>query len=540
MESLRHKLIKNTALNTIGRMWGVVLSFLLMPYIVLKLGNEAFGVWAVVGVIISYFMLTDFGVGWSFVKYISEYYAKKDYRSINQVVNTGFVFYTGVAVIILLLALGLNRLLLSLFKVSPDLMNDATFALIGSALIVALGRPFGGFGAIIIGLQRYDIRNGLDIFQSLINAAGTVAVLELGYGLKGLIINGLCLSVASIVLSVVFAYRLLPELRFNPFSFWDRTIFKKLFSYGATLQVNNLSNLINMQVGKLLLGYFLNVSVVTFYEVGTRIAHLARSGPMLLLGAIIPMASELDAKADRATLERLYMRGSKYMVIPSVPLVLFILMTAPVIISAWMGPFGYDGSIDYGVLDNFESLVVLVQLMTIGYFMHVLTGMGTSISRGMGRLKYELVALSPILIVHVALNLVLIPKMGLKGAAIGAASSFAMCSIVNIVWTFKRIIGGSFLQFLEAIYLKPFCAALLAGVSIYWMDDLFSFFSFPPGRVKYLAMLGTEGLIFFGVYFAVILWIGYIDEYDRHLVLGYWNSAKALLRKDRRRTVVEG
>ena len=339
MESLRHKLINNTSFSIIGRFWGVVLSFPLTAYIVWKLGNEAFGVWAVVGVIISYFTLTDFGVGWSFVKYISEYYTKKDYISINRVLNTGFVFYTAVALVILILALGLNRWVLSFFPISPDLIDDATFALIGSALIVALGRPFGGFGAVIIGLQRYDIRTGLDIFQSLINVGGTVAFLELGYGLKGLIINGLCHSALGIVLSMIFAYRLLPELRFNPFLFWDRTIFKKLFSYGSKIQLSNLcQNIIDAQVDKLLLGYFLSLSAVTFYELGRRIAHLTRSGPILLLGAIMPMASELDAKADRNTIEKLYMKGSKYLVILSVPLVLFVFMTAPAIMSAWMGP----------------------------------------------------------------------------------------------------------------------------------------------------------------------------------------------------------
>ena len=193
-----------------------------------------------------------------------------------------------------------------------------------------------------------------------------------------------------------------------------------------------------------------------------------------------------------------------------------------------------DGTVCY------ERAVVVIQLLTFGYFLHVLTGMGTQIARGMGRLKYELVTSFAISITHVALNIVLIPKMGLNGAVIGATSSLVLWSIVNIIWTFKRIIGGSFLKFLQVIYLKPLCAALLAGMSIYWIGDLFSLFSFPPGRIKYLAMLGTEGLVFFGVYFIAVLWTEYIDEYDKKLVLGYWNSAKALLRKDRRLTAVEG
>ena len=91
-EATSKKIIKNTIFTSIGRFWGYALSFLLTPYIVHKIGIERFGIWAVANTAIHFFLFLDLGIGSSFVKYIAEYNTRKDYKMINEVINTGLVF----------------------------------------------------------------------------------------------------------------------------------------------------------------------------------------------------------------------------------------------------------------------------------------------------------------------------------------------------------------------------------------------------------------------------------------------------------------
>ncbi len=100
--TLSQKIIKNTIFGGTGRLWAILISLLLTPYIVSKLGIGRFGIWAIVSILIGYFGLVDFGVGTSYVKYIAEYHTKKDYQTINKIVNTGFVFYLVVGFTIIL------------------------------------------------------------------------------------------------------------------------------------------------------------------------------------------------------------------------------------------------------------------------------------------------------------------------------------------------------------------------------------------------------------------------------------------------------
>ena len=78
------KIIRNTVFNTIGHIWGLLVSLCLIPYIISKIGMERYGVWVVIGVGIGYLSLLDIpGIGSAFAKYIAEYFARKDFRRVN-------------------------------------------------------------------------------------------------------------------------------------------------------------------------------------------------------------------------------------------------------------------------------------------------------------------------------------------------------------------------------------------------------------------------------------------------------------------------
>ena len=70
-QNLSQKIIRNTIFNIIGRGWGILIALFLTPYIISHIGVERYGMWAIIGAVTGYFGLFDFGIGTSFVKYIS-------------------------------------------------------------------------------------------------------------------------------------------------------------------------------------------------------------------------------------------------------------------------------------------------------------------------------------------------------------------------------------------------------------------------------------------------------------------------------------
>ena len=99
------KIIRNTLYNSTARVLAIVIALILTPYIIHHIGGERYGIWAIIGMVTGYFGLLDLGVETAFVKYISEYHAKKEYQCINRVVNTGIIFY---AFLVLVLLVGMD------------------------------------------------------------------------------------------------------------------------------------------------------------------------------------------------------------------------------------------------------------------------------------------------------------------------------------------------------------------------------------------------------------------------------------------------
>ncbi len=501
-QSISHKIIRNTKFNILGSFWGILVSLFLAPYIIGHLGIERFGIWALVMVLTGYFGLLDFGIGTSFIKYISEFYTKKDYEKINQVVNTGIIFYSIFAILIITLAFFIINSLLNLFNIPPELYSETRFVFLLGIIIFAISSALSAFGAIQGGLQRMDITNKIAIAVSIPMIIGTIFFLESGYGLPGLIVNSAIILVITITINIIIAFKLLPELRFNPFLF-TREMLKKLFNFGYKLQISRFAQLISFQTDKFLIAYFLSIGLVTFYQLGSSITQKMRGLPLLLVSAFVPATSEIEAKREKDLLNKLYLRGSKYLILVSTPLLFFLIISAQLIMLAWMG-------------EGFEKAALVIQVLAVGYFANLVSGAASSIAVGVARTELDMKYGIFLAILNLFLSIILIIKIGFIGAVIGTTISLTIASVF-FMKMFHNYLGTPLSSFIQLLY-KPMIACAIPALIIlflnyeFWPTVAFS------GRLVHLTLLGLNSILFGGIYIAFILLSKYLDEYDKGLI----------------------
>ena len=205
---ISHKIIKNTKFNALGRGWEVVIRIFLTPYIISKIGQERYGILAIVAVVTGYFSLLDIGVGDSFLKYFSEYFAKGKEKKVNEVANSGFIFFLIIGILVLAIAFPFMHNLLWFFKIKASMYNEALFALKLGFLIFVFSSIFGVFSFIPLGLQRMEITNGISISLSIPYVIGTILFLEMGFGLRGLMINNAINAVMIVMANFLVSYKI--------------------------------------------------------------------------------------------------------------------------------------------------------------------------------------------------------------------------------------------------------------------------------------------------------------------------------------------
>jgi len=469
-----------------------------------KLGSDQFGIWALVSVIFGIFSAFDLGMGATFVKYFSEYYIKKDKEEFNRTFIAGILFIAVImSSLVLITFLGIDQILL-FFKIPIEMHETAAFVFLGTSIIFAFYKTFSIFLSILNGIQRMDITNSILIVASIIHAIGTIIVLELGLGLRGLLLNQGSKFLIIILGSIPFAIKLAGPIQLK-FSLLKFKHIKKLLDYGLKLQINSIANLINMQTDKTLIGYFVNLSGVSIYEIGQKISLFYRMIVTLLLSALVPAISELDASGGKNKIICLYERGNKYLFTMTFPISVFIFFTSDMLIRIWIG-------------EGYPNASRVTQLLIIGVTINMLTGIGTSIVRGIGKPVIETRYAVICLLLNIIFGLLLATYYGFWGIIVATPLSVIIGSIFFII-QFHRMYSIPILSFYHKLFMKPFLISIIIGIIFYLINGfLITEFSINT-RFVFIALLLIDGLIFFSLLIFILKKIRYWNLEDKALFI---------------------
>ena len=495
-QGISEKIVRNSTTNALRGGLSFVLVLFLTPFIISRLGATGFGIWALTNALVSYVGLIDLGIGSALVKFVAEYQAKGDDAQINVLLNTAFAIYAILGTLAFgLLAAQRGWMIHTFFHIGSGLQGDVEFVFLGSLVIFVINLAFGVFAGLLNGLQRMDLTNLTAAIAAVINAVGVVMALNLGYGLRGLVIVSAIVALVSIAINAVMAKREFKALVFNPFCF-RLSYVKNLLNFGLQLQVVGLASLVHAQLDKIVLGYFLGLNPVMYYEAATRVIERLRALPMILLSPIMPAASELHAGQESETLHKLYHRSLKYVTLTSLPVFVFVAIFAHPLVSLWLGP-------------GYEMTAFALQFLAMANFVNLLTGPGFLVLVGMGKPKYGTYFSLLALLTNAVLSVALVSRSGYAGAVLGPTISMTL-------W------GGGFIAFSSRILRQdgkalfrtlwgPLWISLLLSVVLYaglsWFDQV----SGP--------LIGSFVTAYFSVYILALWKLGIIDTTDKHALL---------------------
>lgn len=489
------KIIRNTIFNIVGRLWGILIALILTPYIVRNIGTERFGIWAVVGVLVNYLGLFDFGINSSFVKHIAEFNSRREYQKINRLVNSGMVFYLFFGAAVFGLTVFFRWHFIHFLNVPPQLCEDAEFAVILGVAAFVFSNVVSVFAAIQGGLQRMDITNILAVASSFIYIVATVFVLKLGLGLKGLMVANAAVLFISGVVNIAAAFKLLPGLSINPLLF-SRDMLGKLFGFGYKLQLSNIASMLHFHMDKFILAHFLNIGSVAYYAIASQLAVRLRELPLILVSAVFPAASELEAVRDASGLNKLYLRSTKYVALAGFPIFGSGILLADSFIALWLG-------------NGYERAVFTFYILAAGYFFNILTAPGFFVLNGMGKPEYGMRSSLLAAALNLGLSIILVITTGYFGVVTATALSMITAALYFILIS-GRCLKVSFAAMAKDALIKP-CAASLAAVLLIYPVKCWA-------GIENWAGLIIMAVLYTLIFSLIILKLNYLDDFDNSVI----------------------
>lgn len=476
------------------------LPILVLPFMLAQLGDVAFGLWALFATFITYTQLADFGMGLALTKYVAGYAARAEWDNVLRATNTVFFFYALVAIILGLLLAALGPLLTSLIPNGSAVAGRALLSMVALAFATfAINLTFGAFGSVLQGLQRLDVTNLVSFLASIGLYVGIVIVLAMGYGLPGILVLSVLLALATGTAQLSMVYRLVPGYRLRLAAF-DRAYLRTILGYSLNVQGGTLAALLFDPATKLILTRYLGIASVTQYEVGTRITTQLRNLFAVALLPLFPGVSHMDAGEGRARVEAVYRRSARYVIIFGLPAYLLLVIVAPWLLDAWLGP-GYGPA----------SLVM--RLMTVGWFISLVAMPPYFILQALGHARLCMTAHVVQGAVNVGLALVLVQPWGFAGVTLAAFTALVIGSLL-VMAGYARVMPMSPRTMLRTVPWRVVAIVGALGAGVYLVLS-------SAAQVTLLG-LAALGAVYAAAYGGLLLVSGTFNQAD-------WNLLRSLL-----------
>ena len=439
MSKYKNKMIRNTMVSFIDKIFSFALPFVLFPFIVKHLGVESSGIWFFCSAAVGYCGILDQGPGPAIAKFVAENYSKKNVLEINKYLSSGFLIFLCFGVIAMLVMFLFAHFGQLLFKIEASLiaLYKQVFYLMGITLLISF--PLKVFNSVLRGLQEYKVIAVTNVGAMIVRAVLTVVLLLKGAGVIALIsINFLwlllCYGAQFLVIRIKY-----PEIRIQK-SLLSRVHLRAILNFGGIMFVISLCAVFIFQTDRIILGAFLSIASVTYYTACKRIYDLCRWVPVLILQAIMPMASELRSLDQDETNKKILMLGTKYSYAMFIPLGIFIICMASDILRVWVG----QEYMQYGIC---------LQILTFHLFFSFLHQAGSQVLIGINKIRFILPYYILALIGNIGLSLLLIKKYQMAGVAMGTTIPFVLLEWLYVK-KMLRILEVRVVDFLREVLLR--------------------------------------------------------------------------------------
>jgi len=430
-QSSSRKIVKNSITGVIRVFIVTPILFIIVPFTLLKLGKELYGVWALGSAVTSFAQLSDMGLGKAVIRFVAQYSKISDHKAINEVVNTTLMAYLLIAFLVLLLiAPNINWIVINIFNIPSNLTGDASIVIIGALIIFAANLMMGIFTNILDGFQRMDLSNIADTLSVLLQSGGTFIALSIGWGLKGLIVANIFAILITGVIALIMVKKFFPPFGLHP-RYIRFEMLKTTLGYSLQVQAASIISLAYDPFNRLLITNLCGLSFLAYYDIANRLIANVRSIFLSAINPLFPAAAELSTGGlDKERLNRIHYHSERYLLLTA-PIIMFLSMAImPGFIFLWIG-------------NGYALTGVTYQVVGIGFSFSLVATPAFIMFAGMGRPKFQIYGQLILTILNVTLGFFLGHLIGYIGIIIANAAALTISSIF-FLGSFARLTNGGF------------------------------------------------------------------------------------------------
>lgn len=416
------RIVKGTAIVFTFSLISAVVGYLMRIFIARKLGPYEYGLFFGTFAIISFIALFgNLGLDETIAKFVAEFKVKNRKDKITSIILLSLMMKLFIFFIILLIIFSLADV------IAIEILNNQkasiilkllTLSIFLTSLLPTFQSALRGLGKI----KQYSFVSFLFIFITFLSALLLVPgskekTISLAYCyIIGALISGLA--------SFIFFIKSFP--RFLKFKISiDRDLIERTILFAIPTFAYSIAYIIISYTDTIMLSVFRTIQEVGLYQVVIPTARMILYFSMALSTILLPVFSEMWAKGEKKGVGELLFRILKISLVLAIPLSLIFIMFPSIVLNVL---FGHE----------YVSAATPLRILAIGYLFYILSTIHFNLMNGIGKpiLTTKIVYASAGL--NVILNFILIPHIGIVGAAIASMTSFTFSFILSEIILYRE------------------------------------------------------------------------------------------------------
>ncbi|MGH9540758.1 MAG: lipopolysaccharide biosynthesis protein [Terriglobales bacterium] len=426
-----------------------VVSFLLTPLLIHRLGAVYFGMWVLAASLLDYYGLLDIGMRTALFRFIARFEGAGQREELDTTLGTALALAMGVVVLLLALLPPL-ALWLPHFFAAAGAAGRAfqwTLALVG--LTLAATMPARVLGSYLCGIRRFDLYNCAGMATVILRGALIAAVLLRGLGIVAVAAASLGAALVSLALSGWLVRRADPAARLRwRHASWARA--RQLIDYGIYAFLNVSGESLRSYTDAIVIARVLTMALVTPFSIATRLIEYFKSVISAAGGPLLGRMSEIEGRAESDRLRQCFLQSTKYFAMASALLGGLLILDGRELIRVWIGA-------DY--VSSYPLLVVL----TVGYIACFSQLPSQLVVFAVARHRFLAALTLTEGVANLLLSIYWARRYGLLGVALGTAVPLLAAKLLVEPWYALWVMHLRAGEYLRVAMLRP-----LAVAAIFW------------------------------------------------------------------------
>lgn len=447
------------------------------------LGPESYGQlslgFAILGISVAF---VTGGIPVAVSYYVSYYSGKKDERRIKGTITSSLRLALPISILVAVLLFNFSDFISVHFFKNIKL----SFIFKVFSLILPFACMANIFQNVVNGLRRIKYTIFIKYFsESAILLLLTIVFLISGFGLKGAVYAYTISIVSSCILfAYVIEKKVFPLLKTKIVSIKN---YREILSYSWPLIFIQAIASIAVWTDSIGIGYFMDDKSVGIYNSAVPIASLIYIIPMALTALFMPVITNLYARKKTMQIKMLYKQTIRWTLLANTPIMGIIILFPDYLIKVFFGEIYTPAS---------TALIILA----LAFFCQYLFLASQYLLLMLKSTKLTLLNFILATAVNIVLNIILIPRMGINGAAIATAISLVL---IGLLFCIEAKFLFDVVHFDKDFY-KPILALIFSSIILWWMK-------LKIGTGSFLSLFFLA-LLFLLLYFIILRVTGFIKK----------------------------